>query len=167
MYHASGRLSIDESTNFLISGLGNNVHQDPGLFDQCIATSSPSGRIKGQYCSIFLSAQPLVEHDYDGKLLNEPKVSSTERQLHILWPVTAIDSIIGFCLPSSCSATDLQTAVAHKIGKTTFRTKNRNGTVTVQSIVTSSNDRVCHSQIKIQDQQALDATCIAFLYNLT
>ena len=78
---------------------------------------------KGSTAQFFFSAQPLVEHDYDGTLLNEPKVSSTERQLHILWPVTAIDSIIGFCLPSSCSATDLQTAVAHKIGKTTLRTK--------------------------------------------
>jgi len=130
VYHSSGRLSIDESTSFLISGLGNNVHQDPGLFDQCIATSSPSGRIRGQYCSIFLSAQPLVKHAYDGSLLKEAKVSSAERQLHVLLPVNkATDSIIGFCLPSSCSAADLQTAVAHQIGRTTFRTKNKNGTV--------------------------------------
>lgn len=51
VYHSSGRLWVDESTNFLImAGLGINVHQDPGLFDQCISTSSPSGRIRGQYC---------------------------------------------------------------------------------------------------------------------
>lgn len=163
VYHASGRLSIDESTNFMIAGLGSNVHQDPGLFDQCIATSSPSGRIRGQYCSVFLSAQPLLQNDDGSSLLNEPKVTLAERQLHISVPANTANSIIGFCLPSSCSALDLQTAVAHKIGRTTFRTKNKNGTVTLKSIVTSSHDRFCHSQLKIQDQHALDGTCIAFM----
>ena len=166
MYHSSGRLSIDESTNFLLTGLGTNVHQDPGLFDQCIATSSPSGRIRGQYCSVFLSAQPLQHHDNNGLLSNEPKVTFAEKQIHILTPaVTAADSIISFCLPSSCSAKDLQTAIAYKIGRTTFRKKNKNnGTVTVHSVVTSSHERFCHSYATIRDQHALDATSIAFMY---
>lgn len=165
VYHASGRLSTDESTNFLIVGLDTNVHQDPGLFDQCIATSSPSGKIRGQYCSVFLSARPLLMQHDDNSLLIEPKISSAERQqlFRTLVPVNATNSIIGFCLPSSCSAKDLQTAVAHKIGRTTIQTKNRDGTVTVQSVVTINHDRFCHSQNKIQDQHALDATDIAFL----
>ncbi len=162
MYHASGRLSLDESTNFMIAGLGNNVHQSPGLFDQCIASSSPSGRIRGQYCSVFLSIQPILEQN-DRSLSIEPKVTIAGRPMHVLAPTFAADSIIGFCLPSSCSAEDLRTAVANKIGRTTFWTKNKNGTVTLQSILTINHDRFCHSEIKIQEKQELDALCIAFM----
>lgn len=153
MFQASGRLPFDGSTNFMIPSLSINVQHDPGLFDQCISTSSPSGRIRGQYCSVFLSSQP-----HNGSLLTEPKVELAERQMHPLVSVNVADLIIGFCVPSSCSAKDLQTAIAHRIGRTTFQKRNL-----LHSIVTSNHDRFCHTEIKIQNQSALDSTCIAFM----
>ena len=152
MFQASGRLTFDGSTNFMITSFGFNVQYDPGLFDQCIAASSPSGKIRGQYCSVFLSSQ-----QHNGSSLNEPKVKLADRQIHPLVPVNVADLVIGFCLPSSCSAKDLQIAIAHTIGRTTFQKKK-----SFYSIVTSSHDRFCHTEIKIQNQSVMDSTCIAF-----
>lgn len=153
----------------MISGNGVNVHYEPGLFDQCIGSSSPSGRIRGEYCSVYLRAEPLLMAQHstlntDGSLnvINGPKITLATRQIHFEVPVIA-DAIIGFCQPSSCSAEDLRTAVANKIGRTAFLKKNKNGTAILHSIVTSNHDQLCYSQIKNQEHAVCDTTCIAFM----
>ena len=61
MFQASGKLPFDESIRFMIGNEHSDVYHSPGLFDQCVSssTSSPDGNIKGQYCSVSITAHPL------------------------------------------------------------------------------------------------------------
>ena len=159
MFRASGKLPFDESIRFMISNEYSDVQHAPGLFDECVSssTSSPDGNIQGQYCSVSISAHPLdrksllsMKSDdelsiYKGLLLKEPRVSVAPKKNHLYDVVEAPQVVIGTCLPASCSYKDLRTAVAYSIGRTIFHLpqKNDGNMDTLYSMVTSANELNC------------------------
>ena len=75
-----------------------------------------------------------------------------------------IDMIIGFCLPSSCSAHDLQVAIAHAIGRFTFELAKKPGdTLGLYSLATTTHERYCHTENKVQEQSSFDWLSISFM----
>ena len=126
---------MQESTGDLPPGLfgSNNIHAD-GLFDECLAVRAPG--FNGQYCGVFfqpvavdqseiLSPSESVDNENQDERSNfitvfqllgflgpdrvQPKVSVADAYTYTLPSVS-------FCLPSSCSASDLGQAVAELIG---------------------------------------------------
>ena len=129
VYEASGRL-VEE----LIHTGSGNVHHESGLFDECLSVVTDGVDFDGQYCSVFFDLKLVssVESDVDEE--------SNEGE-----PYTHMSNFrmpsIGFCLPSTCSARDLRSAVAQLVG---FRSING----TNHQVVTISSEDYCYSEDK-------------------
>ncbi len=134
MFQASGRLPFDRATNYAFAG-AKETRYESGLFDECISSGNPIQNIKGQYCSVFINAEPLGAEFvnkpvFDGKVLDNPRaaVAMRPRNTLILYDSNPVaDIIVGLCLPSSCSAQDVRNSVANKIGRTIFQLPNHGG----------------------------------------
>ncbi len=92
----------------------------PGLFDECVAVEGPS--FQGQYCTLFFGME-------DKETILLPRV--------------------GFCIPSSCSAKDLEVSVAQLI------TDNN------RSLITDEN--YCYTRKKIDSTPEFDGPDIAVM----
>ncbi len=164
MFQASGGFPFNGMTNYAFTG-AKETRYDPGLFDECISSVNPENNIKGQYCSVFIRAKPL-DYSSDSKFVT-PRVDVAMRPQNHLFlfshkPVA--DVIVGLCLPSSCSAQDVQNSVANKIGRTTFKLadKQKNQSSALFSLVTATHDRFCQTESKVKEQSPLDGLSIAF-----
>ena len=142
MYESSGRL-VEE----LIHTGSGNVHHESGLFDECLSVRSDDIDFRGQYCSVFFDLKPTP--------LNENEMDSNS---DVGEPYTYMSNFrmpsISFCLPSTCSARDLRSAVAQLVG-------HRNIDGTNYKLVTISSEDYCYSQDKINDKD-IQADLLAF-----
>ena len=174
VFHASGKLPVDAMTNFLIAG-AKGVLDEPGQFDLCISSKPPSGIFQGQYCSVFLSTIPITQsllarkhlasykQSVDEDIFENPRMRVPTKKRNVFVHANATDLIIGFCLPSSCSAHDLQVAIAHEIGRTTFQLTNNPENNILYSLATTTHESYCHTENKIQEQSSFDALSISFV----
>ncbi len=130
MYESSGRLAEE----MLYTGTGN-IHHESGLFDECLAIQSPEMPFRGQYCSVFFELKPINDSSLASFLKEaEPDGNISSFKL----------SSVSFCIPSSCSASDLRSAVAQQVG--THRTIDG----ITQTIVTISSEDYCNTEAKIK-----------------
>lgn len=149
---------MQESTGQLPLGLfgSTNLNAD-GLFDECLAVRSPL--FEGQYCTVAFKPElvdpadmlPPTQTEKDllmgrrnyitivqilGQLSDGnrvvPKVMEANTDTHYL-------PSIGFCLPSSCNATDLGQSIAQLIGS--YVIGNR-------SVVTVADEQLCFKNSK-------------------
>jgi len=99
------------------------------------------------------------------KDIKTPKLSYDE--------LTTKESVVGLCLPSSCNAQDVRSAVAQRIGKLNFplggsifaslssyRIKDPN---TVVAVTTIADEKYCFTGEKVKKQSRLDASGIAMM----
>lgn len=165
MFQASGKLPVDALTNFLIAG-AKGVLDEPGEFDQCISSKTPSGISQPQYCSVFLSTVSVIKSDDqldEEEMFKPPATVEVIKKRNIIAHDNPVDVIIGFCLPSSCNARDLQTAVAVIIGWDKFQLPNQIDKSSFYSIATITHERYCHNKNKINEQSSFDKISISFL----
>ncbi|XP_045034184.1 nose resistant to fluoxetine protein 6 isoform X2 [Daphnia magna] len=140
MYESSGRLVED-----LIHIEGSSdVHHEPGLFDGCVSVQPDGIPFKGQYCTVFFGLKEeksIGDHQTD---FTTP--SDNVEDFKELAPNESLSNYqtpsVGFCLPSTCSARDLRSAVAHRVGHRTIKDKNF-------SIVANSHETYCYTHEKI------------------
>lgn len=153
MHESSGKLP-DGLYNAIRTHNGN-TRQEPGLFDQCLAVRAQQEvghHFSGQYCSVFLKVEPL---DSGPQEFIEPRMRKPERPTNpIDMKAYHYDGMVGFCLPSSCSASDLQSAVAQRVGR------NAIGPGRNLSVVTVAGEDYCFTEEKIKSQSALDFPAI-------
>lgn len=140
VYESSGRLVED-----LIHIEGSSdVHHEPGLFDGCVSVQPDGIPFKGQYCTVFFGLKEeksIGDHQTD---FTTP--SDNVEDFKELAPNESLSNYqtpsVGFCLPSTCSARDLRSAVAHRVGHRTIKDKNF-------SIVANSHETYCYTHEKI------------------
>ena len=118
----------------------------PGLFDECLAIEAPS--FQGKYCSVFFKREAKIDDNIlkvsnkglngDGKTYRLPQV--------------------GFCIPSSCSSSDLRSAVSQLIARKFNATS---------LAVTITDENYCYTQKKIDSAPQFDGPDIALMYALT
>ena len=154
-------MPFDGATNYIFAG-AKETRYEQGLFDECISSGDPTKNIKGQYCSVFINAEPL--DDTNSVLIPRAAEAIRPRNTLFLYSFKPVaDVIVGLCLPSSCSAQDVRNSVANKIGRTMFQLPNNQHDGN-HSFVTTTHDRFCHTELKIQEQSSLDGLSIAFMY---
>ncbi|KAI9551728.1 hypothetical protein GHT06_022064 [Daphnia sinensis] len=132
MYESSGRLV----ENLIHIEGGNNVHHESGLFDGCLSVQSDRVSFKGQYCTVFFGLEPVVEEES----LDDIPDSDVENIYYYQKPS------VGFCLPSTCTASDLRTAVAQQVGHRVSKGKNF-------SIVAIASEDYCYTEEKIHNRK--------------
>lgn len=155
-------------------GGSGNWHSD-GLFDECLAIRGPEEEnFRGQYCSVFLSLAPVSESEVvysstenskasvitifqlinqllggaSNGILLEPKVAQASAA------TSSFPSTV-FCLPSSCTASDLGQAVAQLIGANILPNN--------YSIVTLTDEGYCFTDNP--NPPSFDGPDIAVMYN--
>ena len=140
MYESSGRL-VEE----LIYSRTGNIHHESGLFDDCIAIQSPAMPFRGQYCSVFFDLKPA---NYSKEAEPDENISNFKMPS------------VSFCIPSSCSASDLRSAVAQRVGHRSINGINH-------TIVTITSEDYCNTESKINDNGIQsDSVAITGLYGI-
>lgn len=142
---------VQESSGQLPPGLFGSFNvQADGLFDECQAVQAP--HFNGQYCKVFFKTAPVDQSELLppeelnersnyitffqilGKFLGsdrvEPKFAEASSYTYML-------PSISFCLPSSCSATDLGQAVGELVGSYVIANK---------SVVTVTDEQYCFKE---------------------
>ena len=140
VYESSGRLLED-----LIYIDGSEIiHHESGLFDECLSVQSDRVPFRGQYCTVFFELK-LID-PING---NEGYTSNTSREEEHDGRVEHSENVyyyqrpsVGFCLPSTCSAGDLTSAVAQLVGHRTIKGRRF-------SIVAIANENYCYTREKI------------------
>ena len=98
------------------------------------------------------------------EIFTNPTMTVAARKRNINDHGYPTDMIIGFCLPSSCSAHDLQVAIAQDIGRFTFQlAKKPDDTLGLYSLATTTHERYCHTENKIKEQSSFDVLSISFM----
>ena len=139
MYESSGQL-----TNKLIQTQSGNQHHETGSFDECLDSLISNDDddhqmivplFQPQYCTVFFD----VSNNMTALAVGEPVEDMTN----------FVKSSVSFCIPSTCTALDLRSAVAHRIASSHV------------SVIT--NEHYCHTLDKISiDKQFDTATTIAW-----
>ena len=134
MYESSGSI-----TDKLIETNSGNVYHDMGLFLECLNSieGGKSDQFKAKYCTVFFDS-------YYGMLTNE---SHTDCEGE---PVKTMSNFnkasVSFCIPSTCSASDLRTAVAHSVRHL--------------SLISITSEDYCYTQDKIRADKQFDIGAI-------
>ncbi|XP_057379363.1 nose resistant to fluoxetine protein 6-like isoform X1 [Daphnia carinata] len=135
MYESSGRLV----EHLLYIAGSENVHIESGLFDDCISVRSDPIAFHGQYCTVFFGLKPVTN---DQSVDDHETTSSDDYWTSQENVYDSAKPAVGFCLPSSCTAKDLRSAISQRVG---YRvTKGANFSITV---LASENN--CYTQEKI------------------
>lgn len=134
MYESSGRLVEDL---IHIDG-SDNVHHESGLFDECLSVQSDGIPFQGKYCTVFFGLK-LQEKGND--VAQSESDHSEEEEINENMSNFQKPSV-GFCLPSTCSAGDLRSAVGQLVGSRVVKENNF-------SIVAISSEKYCYTQEKI------------------
>lgn len=146
VYESSGRL-VEE----LIHTGSGNVHHESGLFDECLSVRSDDIVFRGQYCSVFFDLKPISSN------VNDMDTNSNEGEPYTYMSNFRMPSV-SYCLPSTCSARDLRSAVAQLVGR-----RNINGVN--HTLVTISSEDYCYSEEKINAKDIkYDILAISILY---
>lgn len=133
MYESSGKVI----ENLIHIEGGESVHHESGLFDGCLSVQSDGVSFKGQYCTVFFGLKPVAEEE---KSLDDIPDADVENVYHDQKPS------VGFCLPSTCTASDLRSAVAQQVGHRVGKGKNF-------SIVAISSEDYCYTEEKIHNRR--------------
>lgn len=135
MYESSGRLV----EHLLYIDGSENMHFESGLFDDCVSVRSGAIAFQGQYCTVFFGLKPVTNE----QSVDDHETTSSDDY----W--TSKENIydnqkpaVGFCLPSSCTAEDLRSAISQRVGYRVI--KGENFSITV---LASKNN--CYTQEKI------------------
>lgn len=113
-----------------------------GLFDQCLAVRAvtETTEFRGKYCSVYFQVKPMLQATASLPA-HEIRVEDVSRPTSTYDPIRMHNAaLFGFCIPSSCSAQDLRSALANQLGN--------NGSIPVHSILISTDDNHCHTDIK-------------------
>ena len=135
MYESSGSL-----TDKLIDSVTGNVRHEMGLFDECIAVNTASFQAK--YCTVFFdSHQTMTPNKNNDSVLLENMSNF-------------VKSSVAFCIPSSCTADELRSAVAHRLA-----THRR---LSLLSPIASED--FCYTQNRIKDDKTFTTGAIITWY---
>ena len=153
MYESSGSL-----TDKIVETGSGNVHHDMGLFDQCLAAVDPRREsdftitFQGKYCTVFFDDDHHIAidtaqlDDGSGTAFNE----SIARLSNEAEPVENVSNFVkpsvSFCIPSSCSARHLRSAVAQRVRD--------------WSLVASTSEDFCYTKDKIRTDSTFDTGAI-------
>lgn len=166
-----------ESSGQLPAGIvGDDSFHAEGLFDECLAVRSEPDRFRGKYCTVFFKLESVEQSE---TIFQDSAIEDHGRSETILFVLRrlfgmSVDSTtkikpkisqsdtyssiknypsFSFCLPSSCSASDLGHSIAQMVGSYVIGN---------QSVVTVADDNLC-----LSDDQALppiDGPVIVVLY---
>lgn len=135
MYESSGRLV----EHLLYIDGSENVHFESGLFDDCVSVRSDAIAFQGQYCTVFFGLKPVTNE----QSVDDHETTSSDDY----W--TSKENIydnqkpaVGFCLPSSCTAKDLRSAISQRVGYRVIKGENF-------SITVLASENNCYTQEKI------------------
>ena len=178
MIQALGKIPSDGFMAKLLLFGTKEMQQEPGLFDQCLSLKSTIGKIKGKYCSVFISEQPLqpsleiVDFKSNG-LFSSANLKKSQMGLaarpQSIFSVNLADIVIGLCVPSSCSAQDVRNAVSQRIGRSAFqfpskqRESNGGNKTLFYSYVTKTHDRFCQTKLDISEEHTLHCIHMHFI----
>ena len=149
MYQSSGKLA----ENLIHTG-SDYVHHDLGFFDECISVQPNSAPFQGQYCTVFFDLILATKQQHNEKHNNYStfdlviNAKEGEPKKHIS---NFVMPSVGFCLPSTCSARDLRSAVSQRIGYRLVQEKHF-------SLIAITNENYCYTQDKV----TLNAKSIKF-----
>jgi hypothetical protein len=116
----------------------DNVHHESGLFDECLSVQSDGVSFQGKYCTVFFGLK-LQEKGND--VAQSESDHSEEEEINENMSNFQKPSV-GYCLPSTCSAGDLRSAVGQLVGSRVVKENNF-------SIVAISSEKYCYTQEKI------------------
>lgn len=170
MYDSTGKL-FDRDYSFSRVKDGYSTLYVNGAYDKCLSVSSE--RFIGQYCSVFLHTEPTSTfgstagpkeasvsvagiNTRDKRIVPKVEAMLIPARNHLELPAMK-DLVIGFCLPSTCSATDLQSAVAQKVGRATIEVPNS------FSVATIADETYCFTREKVASESALDWPSTVYL----
>ena len=130
MYESSGHLS-----HKIIETTSGNVHHDMGLFDECLAaidSNDDNVSFQAKYCTVFFNThKPNEQTSQESELLY-----SDEKRDLFDYSYTFVKPSVSFCIPSTCGAQDLRSAISHLV---------RN-----LSVVPISTEDYCHTRESIK-----------------
>ncbi len=135
------------------------LHHESGLFDECLSVQSNGIPFQGQYCTVFFGLK--LSDEIKG---NQRYISNTPREEEHNGRVEEMENLyffqkpsVAFCLPSTCSAGDLTSAVSQHVGHRTIKGTNF-------SIVAIANENYCYTQEKIDiSRKTFDNVTIAVM----
>ena len=126
----------------------DNVHHESGLFDECLSVQPDGVPFQGQYCTIFFKLKAVQEAGDDEYIFD----GEEEKESVFTYQKPSVS----FCLPSTCTAGDLNSAFDQLLG---FRVVNGQNF----SIVPIGNAYNCYTKEKIQANSTFDAVTITIL----
>ena len=138
MYESSGSL-----TDKVIETASGNVHHDMGLYDECLTAVDPhrdNVTFQTKYCTVFFARQTIYALNNYTTTEGEP----------FEYMSNFVNPSVAFCIPSSCSARELRSAVSHRIRHL--------------PLVSLSSENFCYSRDKIQSNQSFDTGAIITRY---
>ena len=135
----------------LIHTGSGNPHHETGLFDDCVAIQPTDVPFQGKYCTVFFDLKLANESTSDSKsAIGAHEEEPVETVAYFQMPSVA------FCLPSTCGAVDLRSAVAQRLG---YREINGE----TFSLVAITNENFCFSQQKLDADSKLDAPALTVM----
>ena len=176
MFGASGKLP----GGFYSSG--NSAA--PGLFEECLSSQGlgQNFSFKGQYCTVYFSVEDVTEdeleqssnkssrnwlaiHQWEQLLFNGPKLKNPKERNGDLNTAFGFLPSVGICIPSSCSALDFRSAVAQLVGHSSIAnsTKEDSDQLIYKSVVTTTDEDYCFTQVKIDSSPSFDGPDIAVM----
>jgi len=145
-------------THTLMSTLStkDQSYFEMGLFDQCLAVRAVTDttEFRGKYCSVYFQVKPIGLLQATASLTaDEIRVEDVPRPASTYDPIRLHNAgLFGFCIPSSCSAQDLRSALANQLGT--------NGSTSIHSILISTDDNHCHTDTK---ERSMDAPSVIMM----
>lgn len=147
VYDATGKLSEDFCNFTSVGTRHQTTRHETGLYEECISITLDE--FEGQYCTIFFEVEPVKDSEFieDSKNNNPrikaPKLKNSLSQFTpFFYTMSSITGMIDFCLPSSCTSQDLNTAVSQIVGMNTIGPGNN------YTVVTIGNENFCHTREK-------------------
>lgn len=113
MFTSSGKLHDGFIHSLISSSRIGQSYLDFGLFDQCL-DARISEELPAKYCSVFFR---VVSHDVSASPSVEIREENFERPTSTYDPSRIHDGVVALCVPSSCSAKDVRSAVTQHLAK--------------------------------------------------
>ena len=147
MYESSGSLG-----NKLIDSRTKNRRHEMGLFDECLAAVNQLGGqlppFEAKYCTVF----------FDGQIHGSIKNQSLNDEAQPIDSMSNfVKSSVAFCIPSSCNAEDLRSAVAQRI--------RHRLDFNVSLIVSVTSEDFCYSRNQIRSDSKFGIGAIITRYD--
>lgn len=123
------------------------MHHESGLFDGCVSVQPDGISFNGQYCTVFFGLKEVTQAKI-GKHQTEFTSDTVEEYKEPNESLSNYQSpSVGFCLPSTCSASDLRSAIANQLGYRVIGDRNF-------SIVVNADENYCYTHEKIHENGA-------------